>query len=78
MMKEYEDILMLACKLETCLNEDILYGSKNFRSLADILWQNRFEFNTARFFSINKSTLFRVLYVMITFLIVIIQFKMNL
>jgi hypothetical protein len=77
-LKEYEGILTLTRKIEAWVCEDVVRKSKEFRSLALIVAQNRPEFNAARFFSIDKSTLFSILSVLVTFVIVIIQFKIKL
>jgi hypothetical protein len=75
-VQEYEDILGLARKGED-ICECVLGGSKEFTSLAEFILQNRPEFNAARFFPIDKSMLFGILNVGISFLLVIIQFKIN-
>jgi hypothetical protein len=53
--------------------EDVSPGSKVFMSLALMM-----QFNAARFFSLDKSALFSILYVLITFVTVMIQFKIKL
>jgi hypothetical protein len=53
-------------------------GCKVFMSLALMIVKNHPEFNAARFFSIDKSTLFSILYVLIIFVTVMIQFKIKL
>jgi hypothetical protein len=75
-VQEYEDILSLARKVEG-ICECVFGGSKEFTSLAEFILQIRPEFNAARFFPIDKSMLFGILNVGITFLLVIIQFKIN-
>jgi hypothetical protein len=64
--------------MEARVCEDFPPESKKFKALALMIGKNYPEFNAARFFSMDKSTLFSILSVIITFVIVIIQFKIKL
>jgi gustatory receptor len=51
------------------------YEIEEIQVLVDVVLHNRPEFKAARFFSIDRSTLFSVLNSLTTFLLVLIQFK---
>jgi gustatory receptor len=64
--------LAKAYQLEGELTSD---ENKEIQVFIDVVQHNRPEFRAARFFSINRSTLFSVLNSLTTFLLVMIQFK---
>jgi hypothetical protein len=76
-VKEYEDLLTLVCRVKVRMREYVLQTSQELTSLAEFMAQNRPRFEAASFFTIDKSMLFSILYVIVTFLLVIIQFKIN-
>jgi gustatory receptor len=71
-MKKCDEILSQAYRLESELTS---YENKEIQVFINVVLHNRPEFRAARFFSINRSTLFTVLNSLTTFLLVIIQFK---
>jgi gustatory receptor len=71
-MKKCDEILWQAYRLESELTS---YENKEIQVFINVVLHNRPEFRAARFFSINRSTLFTVLNSLTTFLLVIIQFK---
>jgi gustatory receptor len=71
-IKKCDEILSQAYRLESELTS---YDNEEILVLIDGLLHNRPEFRAARFFSIDRSTLFTVLNSLTTFLLVIIQFK---
>jgi hypothetical protein len=70
--KEFEKILTLTYKLDTLgiLNQDC-----DIREFRDAIQDYRPSFTAARFFCINRKTIFSVLNSLTTFFIVMIQFK---
>jgi gustatory receptor len=64
--------LAKAYQLEGELTSD---ENEEIQVFIDVVQHNRPEFRAARFFSINRSTLFSVLNSLTTFLLVMIQFK---
>jgi hypothetical protein len=71
-MKKCDEILWQAYRLERELTS---YENKEIQVFINVVLHSRPEFRAARFFSINRSTLFTVLNSLTTFLLVIIQFK---
>jgi hypothetical protein len=67
-VKEYEDFLSLVCRVKVRMREYVLQTSQELKSLGEFMAQNRPRFEAASF---------SILYVIITFLLVIIQFKIN-
>ncbi|XP_068901861.1 uncharacterized protein [Tenebrio molitor] len=71
-LKKCDEILAKAYRLEALLTS---YENEEIQVLIDVVQHNRPEFRAARFFSIDRSTLFSVLNSLTTFLLVMIQFK---
>ncbi|KAH0813380.1 hypothetical protein GEV33_009411 [Tenebrio molitor] len=71
-LKKCDEILEQTYRLETVLTS---YENEEIQGFIDALLHNRPEFKAARFFSIDRSTLFSVLNSLTTFLLVMIQFK---
>jgi gustatory receptor len=71
-LNKCDEILAKAYQLEGELTSD---ENKEIQVFIDVMQHNRPEFRAARFFSINRSTLFSVLNSLTTFLLVMIQFK---
>jgi gustatory receptor len=71
-MKKCDEILAKAYRLEVQLTS---YKNKEIQVFIDAVLHNRPEFRAARFFSIDRSTLFSVLNSLTTFILVMIQFK---
>ncbi|XP_068901871.1 uncharacterized protein [Tenebrio molitor] len=71
-LKKYDEILAEAYRLETMLSS---YEKKEIQVFIDVVTYNRPKFKAARFFSVDRSTLFSVLNSLTTFLLVMIQFK---
>ncbi|XP_044260151.1 uncharacterized protein LOC123008429 [Tribolium madens] len=76
-LKTVEDILSQAYKLEASFDDLATYETDEVQIFIDVVQHNRPEFKAARFFSIDRSTLFSVLNSLTTFLLVMIQFKEN-
>jgi hypothetical protein len=70
-LKEYDQLLDLAVKLEASLSTSTSQGTRQIKIFINFLQGNPPRFVAARFFTIDKSTLFKM---SITFLLVIIQF----
>jgi hypothetical protein len=75
-LKRYDHIVMTACRLESVMSQ--VYILKGERSLVTVVCRNRPKFEAARFFALDKTTLLKILYTIVTFLLVIIQLKSNL
>ncbi|EFA05763.1 gustatory receptor 33 [Tribolium castaneum] len=74
--KEFDQILNLAYKIETW---SVIFDNnlrKNQEIMKEIL-NHRPNFTAARFFTINRSTIFTICNSLTSFLIIIIQFKIN-
>jgi gustatory receptor len=71
-LKKYDEILV---QVYCFAGEVASYENKEIQVFIDVVLHNRPEFRAARFFSIDRSTLFSVLNSLTTFLLVIIQFK---
>jgi gustatory receptor len=71
-LKTSDEILAQAYRLENLL---AWYEGKEIQIFIDVVLHNRPEFRAARFFSIDRSTLFSILNSLTTFLLVMIQFK---
>jgi gustatory receptor len=71
-LKKDDEIVAQAYRLETQLSSK---ENEEIQVLIDVVLHNRPEFRAARFFSIDRATLFSVLNSLTTFLLVIIQFK---
>ncbi|KYB27093.1 gustatory receptor 45 [Tribolium castaneum] len=76
-LKKVDDILSQAYKLEASFDDLATYETDEVQIFIDVVQHNRPEFKAARFFSIDRSTLFSVLNSLTTFLLVMIQFKEN-
>ncbi|XP_068901854.1 uncharacterized protein [Tenebrio molitor] len=76
-LKEFKLLVDLSGQLETSLFNLVLYKGNEFSNFSAALLHNQPEFHAARFFSIDRSTIFSILNSIITFLLVIIQFKYN-
>jgi hypothetical protein len=76
-LQKHAQILLLVRKLE-CTSEAGTFENEKLKLLIDKVGQLRPEFTAARFFSLDKSTLFSILYSIVTFLLVIIQYKFKL
>lgn len=74
-LKKVDDILSQAYKLEASFDDLATYETDELQIFIDVVQHNRPEFKAARFFSIDRSTLFSVLNSLTTFLLVMIQFK---
>jgi hypothetical protein len=74
-LSEMEKTLLLVYKLQSVTADLMLDENHEVYSLAQMILHTRPEFKAARFFSIKRSTLFSILYSMITFLLVMLQFK---
>ncbi|CAH1380245.1 unnamed protein product [Tenebrio molitor] len=64
--------ILFSYRLETMLSS---YEKKEIQVFIDVVTYNRPKFKAARFFSVDRSTLFSVLNSLTTFLLVMIQFK---
>jgi gustatory receptor len=73
-LKEYDQLLDLAWKLEASLSTSTSQKTREIKMFINFLQGNLPRFVAARFFTIDKSTLFKMLNTSITFLLVIIQF----
>ncbi|XP_068901867.1 uncharacterized protein [Tenebrio molitor] len=71
-LKKCDEILAKAYRLEVKLTS---YEIEEIQVFIDAVLHSRPEFRAARFFSIDRSTLFSVLNSLTTFLLVMIQFK---
>jgi gustatory receptor len=71
-LKKCDEILAQAYQLEGVLSS---YENEEIQVFIDVVLHNCPEFRAARFFSIDRSTLFGVLNSLTTFLLVLIQFK---
>jgi gustatory receptor len=66
-----EEILLQAYRLQTAFTS---YGIEEILVFIDVVRLNRPEFTAARFFSIDRSTLFCIINSLTTFLLVMVQF----
>jgi gustatory receptor len=73
-LKEYDQLLDLAWKLEASFSTSSSQETRQIKFFIDFVQGNRPRFVAAQFFTIDKSTLFKMLNTLITFLLVIIQF----
>jgi gustatory receptor len=73
-LKEYDQLLDLAWKLEASLSTSTSQKTREIKMFINFLQGNPPRFVAARFFTIDKSTLFKMLNTSITFLLVTIQF----
>jgi gustatory receptor len=71
-LKKCDEILAKAYQLEGMMSS---YENEEILVFIDVVQHNHPEFRAARFFSIDRSTLFSVLNSLTTFLLVLIQFK---
>jgi gustatory receptor len=76
-LEKHAQILVLVRNLEST-SETGTFANEKLKLLIDKVGQFRPEFTAARFFSLNKSTLFGILYNLVTFFLVIIQYKFKL
>jgi hypothetical protein len=76
-LEKHAEILVLVRKFESTSEAGTLANEK-LKLLIDKVAQFRPEFTAARFFSLDKSTIFGILYNIVTFLLVIIQYKFKL
>jgi hypothetical protein len=74
----YDHIVMTACRLESVMSEVYISKGERSISLITVVCRNRPKFEAARFFALDKTTLLKILYSIVTFLLVIIQLKSNL
>jgi hypothetical protein len=74
-LSEMEKTMVLVYKLQSMTTDFMPYENHEVYSLIQMILHTRPEFKAARFFSIKRSTLFSILYSMITFLLVMLQFK---
>jgi hypothetical protein len=75
-LQKHAQILSLVCKLAA--TSESRFVKMKLNSLLNAIMHLRPEFNAARFFFLDKRLLLGILYTIITFLLVIIQFKLNL
>ncbi|RZC33359.1 7tm 7 domain containing protein [Asbolus verrucosus] len=76
-LKKFVEILRLSMKLEVISSDMTKDKNDQIRSFIDVVLHNRPKFTAFRFFEVNRSTIFRILYSIVTFLIIMIQFKLN-
>jgi hypothetical protein len=76
-IRKYSEIEALSYKLEAA-NDSVVIINDHLKSLIDAVGQFRPEFTAAGFFFIDKSTLFSIVNCTVTFLLVIVQLKINL
>ncbi|KAJ3620278.1 hypothetical protein MTP99_004243 [Tenebrio molitor] len=70
-LQKGEEILLQAYRLQTAFT---FYGIEEILVFIDVVRLNRPEFTAARFFSIDRSTLFCIINSLTTFLLVMVQF----
>jgi hypothetical protein len=75
-VRKYSEIVASSYKLEA--DNDVVVISDHLKSLIDAVGQFRPEFTAAGFFFIDKTTLFSIVNCTVTFLLVIVQLKINL
>jgi gustatory receptor len=74
-LDEHAQILSLVCKLEAqASSESGTFINEKLNFLIGHIVHLRPEFTAANFFSLDKTTLFSILYSITTFLVVIIQY----
>jgi hypothetical protein len=76
-VQKHAQLLVLVSELETNY-QGVSSAKKQLNSLLNTIEHLRPNFEAARFFSVDKTILFTVSYSIVTFLLVIIQFKLNL
>ncbi|KAJ3620274.1 hypothetical protein MTP99_004240 [Tenebrio molitor] len=76
-VQKHAQLLVLVSELETNY-QGVSSVNQQLNSLLNTIEHLRPKFEAARFFSVDKTILFTVLYSIVTFLLVIIQFKLNL
>jgi gustatory receptor len=73
-LKEHDKLLDLAWRLKTSPSASRPQKKKELETFTDFVECNRPEFTAARFFPIDRSTLFKILDASITFILVMLQF----
>jgi hypothetical protein len=76
-VQKHVQLLVLVTQLETNY-QGVPSANEQLNSLLNTIAHLRPKFEAARFFSVDKTTLFTVSYSIVTFLLVLIQFKLNL
>jgi hypothetical protein len=74
-LTEFDEIFLLLLTILVKLNSTVQFHQTNLGSAIKTFKSSRPEFTAARFFPINRSTIFSILNCIITFLIVMVQFK---
>jgi hypothetical protein len=72
-LQQSDQILALACKMQASATNWNSQQYKQLQTFVEFLEHNRPKFRAARFFSIDRSLLFKILHAAITFLLVMIQ-----
>jgi hypothetical protein len=65
-LERYEQIVMAACKLQSVLDNVYIFECEKSISLLTVVCRNRPKFEAARFFALDKTTLFKTLYTIFT------------
>ncbi|RZB40777.1 7tm 7 domain containing protein [Asbolus verrucosus] len=77
-LKEFEAILELSYKVNVSLTEGLTgRESDEIQNFIDVVSHNHPQFTAARFFNIDRTTIFSILNSLTTFLLIIIQFNLN-
>ncbi|RZB40308.1 7tm 7 domain containing protein, partial [Asbolus verrucosus] len=74
-LQETEAVLALSYKLERYFLNRISRESDELRQFINVVIDNFPKFSAARFFTIDRSTIFRIFEAVTTFLIILIQFE---
>lgn len=74
---EAQQIVLMAHKWHRRFGDQFLKEKQEIQNFIGVVVDNLPNFSAARFFIIDRSAIFSMLYTIITFLIVMIQFKEN-
>jgi hypothetical protein len=76
-LTESEKILMKVYKLKSMAADSLSWKCDEVDFLVQMILHRPPQFKAARFFAVDRTTLFSILYSMTSFLLVMVQFKSN-